>query len=87
MLGPESADLLSSRPAEASVVPHRLVGLKNVFTKQLPNMPKEYVARLVLDRRHRSVAISSGTCTVLGGGQPHSIQNHISGQPPFILCV
>ena len=48
--------------------PCRLVGLKNVFTKQLPNMPKEYVARLVLDRRHRSVTISSGTCTVLGGG-------------------
>lgn len=30
-----------------------LVGLKNVFSKQLPNMPKEYISRLVFDRRHR----------------------------------
>ena len=35
--------------------------------KQLPNMPREYVARLVLDRRHRSITISAGACTVLGG--------------------
>lgn len=40
-----------------SLPPHRLIGLKNIFSKQLPNMPKEYIARLVLDRRHRSVAI------------------------------
>lgn len=31
----------------------RLIGLKNIFSKQLPNMPKEYICRLVLDRRHR----------------------------------
>lgn len=30
-----------------------LIGLKNIFSKQLPNMPKEYICRLVLDRRHR----------------------------------
>ena len=33
-----------------------LIGLKNIFSKQLPNMPKEYIARLVLDRRHKWVA-------------------------------
>lgn len=32
-----------------------LIGLKNIFSKQLPNMPKEYICRLVLDRRHRCV--------------------------------
>lgn len=31
-----------------------LVGLKNIYSRQLPNMPKEYITRLVLDRRHRS---------------------------------
>ncbi len=30
-----------------------LTGLKNIFSKQLPNMPKEYICRLVFDRRHR----------------------------------
>ncbi|KAK9831383.1 hypothetical protein WJX81_008254 [Elliptochloris bilobata] len=44
-----------------------LVGLKNIFSRQLPNMPKEYIARLVLDRRHRSVAIVRRDGAVLGG--------------------
>lgn len=44
-----------------------LVGLKNIFAKQLPNMPKEYITRLVLDRRHRSVALVRKDDTVLGG--------------------
>ena len=30
-----------------------LIGLKNIFSKCLPNMPKTYIARLVFDRRHR----------------------------------
>ena len=47
--------------------PRRLVGLKNIFSRQLPNMPKEYIARLVLDRRHRSVAIVRRDGAVLGG--------------------
>ena len=46
----------------------RLIGLKNIFSKQLPNMPKEYIARLVMDRRHRSCAIvKPATKGVLGG--------------------
>lgn len=45
----------------------RLIALKNVFSKQLPNMPREYIARLVLDRRHRSVALCKGKCSALGG--------------------
>ena len=34
-----------------------LSGLKNIFQKQLPKMPREYIARLVYDRRHLSMAI------------------------------
>ncbi|KAF2664181.1 Bromodomain-containing protein [Microthyrium microscopicum] len=34
-----------------------LTGLKNVFQKQLPKMPKDYIARLVYDRTHLSLAI------------------------------
>ncbi|CAL5229703.1 g13075 [Coccomyxa viridis] len=44
-----------------------LVSLKNTISKQLPNMPKEYIARLVMDRRHRSCAIVAKSGTVLGG--------------------
>ena len=28
----------------------RLIGLKNIFARQLPNMPMEYIVRLVMDR-------------------------------------
>ncbi len=34
-----------------------LTGLKVIFQKQLPKMPKEYIARLVYDRSHESLAI------------------------------
>jgi len=34
-----------------------LIGLKNIFSQQLPNMPKEYIVRLVLDRRHQSMIV------------------------------
>jgi len=27
-----------------------LIGVKNIYSQQLPNMPKEYIVRLVLDR-------------------------------------
>ena len=51
----------------ADMLPCRLVSLKNTISKQLPNMPKEYIARLVMDRRHRSCAIVAKNGTVLGG--------------------
>jgi histone acetyltransferase len=35
----------------------KLVGLKSLFSKQLPKMPRAYIARLVFDRRHTSLAI------------------------------
>jgi len=37
----------------------RLIGLKSLFAKQLPKMPKEYIVRLVFDRRHKSLALLS----------------------------
>ena len=44
----------------------RLVGLKNLFAKQLPKMPKDYIVRLVFDRRHKSLAILSDDPSVKG---------------------
>lgn len=44
-----------------------LTGLKNIFQKQLPKMPKEYIARLVYDRSHISMTIIRKPLTVVGG--------------------
>jgi histone acetyltransferase len=45
-----------------------LTGLKNIFQKQLPKMPKDYIARLVYDRTHLSMAIvKKPGMEVLGG--------------------
>ena len=43
-----------------------LIALKNIFSRQLPKMPKEYIVRLVFDRRHISLAICNGT-RIIGG--------------------
>jgi histone acetyltransferase len=49
----------------------RLIHLKNIFSAQLPKMPREYIVRLVLDRNHRSMCIckkgSDGAEKVVGG--------------------
>lgn len=44
-----------------------LTGLKNIFQKQLPKMPREYIARLVYDRSHVSMAVVRKPLTVVGG--------------------
>lgn len=44
-----------------------LAGLKNLFQKQLPEMPKDYIARLVYDRTHVSLAIVKTPLQVVGG--------------------
>lgn len=44
----------------------KLVKLKNIFRKQLPKMPGEYIVRLVLDRKHQSMVISRGS-DIIGG--------------------
>lgn len=44
-----------------------LTGLKNIFQRQLPKMPREYIARLVMDRNHWSMAIVKRGLQVVGG--------------------
>lgn len=44
-----------------------LTGLKCLFQKQLPKMPKDYIARLVYDRAHLSTAIIKRPLEVVGG--------------------
>lgn len=44
-----------------------LTGLKNIYQKQLPNMPREYIARLVYDTSHRSMAVVRYPLVVVGG--------------------
>ncbi|MES1918006.1 DeSI-like protein hag1 [Bonamia ostreae] len=36
----------------------KLIELKDIFSVQLPKMPKEYIVRLVFDKNHRSLIIS-----------------------------
>ena len=38
-----------------------------MYSRQLPNMPREYIARLVLNRHHRSVALVGRAGNVMGG--------------------
>jgi len=45
-----------------------LTALKNIFSKQLPEMPKEYIARLVFDRKHKSLALIRTSDSVALGG-------------------
>lgn len=45
----------------------QLMTLKNIFSKQLPKMPKEYIVRLVFDRKHKSMVIVKGASEVVGG--------------------
>ncbi|ORY97377.1 putative histone acetyltransferase [Syncephalastrum racemosum] len=46
-----------------------LTGLKNIFQKQLPKMPKDYIARLIYDRNHVSMGLvrKSQPLKVIGG--------------------
>lgn len=44
-----------------------LSNLKCIYYKQLPNMPKPYIARLVYDRTHLSIAIVKNGLEVVGG--------------------
>lgn len=45
----------------------QLMTLKNIFSKQLPKMPKEYIVRLVFDRKHKSMVIVKEDNKVVGG--------------------
>ena len=53
-----------------------LTGLKNIFQKQLPEMPKAYITRLVFDRSHVSIAVIRKPLTVVGGITIKPFENH-----------
>jgi histone acetyltransferase len=45
-----------------------LTDLKNIIAKQLPKMPKEYIVRLVFDKKHEAMIIfKSDSQKVVGG--------------------
>ena len=48
-----------------------LIDLKNIFSRQLPKMPREYIVKLVFDRYHESLVIAknnaNGTKKIIGG--------------------
>jgi len=44
-----------------------LIDLKNIFSRQLPKMPKEYIVKLVFDRNHESMVIVKDDLKVIGG--------------------
>eukprot|EP00210_Caulerpa_lentillifera_P005437 g5199.t1 len=44
-----------------------LTDVKNVYSRQLPNMPKEYICKLVFNKTHRSVAVLKNGQVVIGG--------------------
>lgn len=63
-----SRDLTAKREEDAGALVFRVIAndgerdhlvwltqVKNIFATQLPKMPREYIARLVFDRRHRSL--------------------------------
>lgn len=56
-------NLTKTAPADLVI----LTGLKNIFQRQLPKMPREYITRLVLDRNHVSMAIVKRGLQVVGG--------------------
>lgn len=58
-----NAHLSATTPAELII----LTGLKNIFQRQLPKMPREYITRLVLDKNHVSMAIVKRGLQVVGG--------------------
>ena len=35
-----------------------LIDLKNIFSRQLPKMPREYIVKLLFDRCHESLVIT-----------------------------
>ena len=43
-----------------------LVTLKNIFSKQLPNMPKEYIVRLVFNPNHHSMICLKNNLVIAG---------------------
>ncbi len=45
-----------------------LIDLKNIFSKQLPKMPKEYICKLMFDRKHEALVIQKTQSKKIIGG-------------------
>ncbi|CAH0488074.1 unnamed protein product [Peronospora farinosa] len=58
-------DVITNDGADEHMI--QLTTLKNIFAKQLPKMPKEYIVRLVFDKNHRSMLILKNGTHVIGG--------------------
>lgn len=56
--------VISNDNSERNLV--HLVCLKEIFSKQLPKMPREYIVRLLFDRQHQSLLCLDGN-QVVGG--------------------
>ena len=62
--------LIQVTPVENDQQPRSLIiltGLKTLFQKQLPKMPRDYIARLVYDNNSKSLAIIKRGYKVVGG--------------------
>lgn len=44
-----------------------LMGAKKIFSTQLPKMPREYIVRLVMDRKHVTMVLLKNSSKVIGG--------------------
>jgi len=55
---------LNHAPSKQTVM--WLIGMQNVFSHQLPRMPKEYITRLVFDPKHKVLALVKDS-RVIGG--------------------
>ncbi|KAJ3724690.1 hypothetical protein FB446DRAFT_642616 [Lentinula raphanica] len=62
--------IIQIMPVQNDRQPHSMVlmtGLKTLFQKQLPKMPRDYIARLVYDSNSRALAIVKRGFKVVGG--------------------
>jgi len=44
-----------------------LIDLKNIIARQLPKMPKEYIVKLIFDRKHEAMVIVKNDSKIIGG--------------------
>jgi len=44
-----------------------LIDLKNIIARQLPKMPKEYIVKLIFDRKHEAMVIVKNDTKIIGG--------------------
>lgn len=63
-----------------------LTGLKSIFARCLPNMPRQYIVRLVFDRCHRSVMMCQAS-GVIGGVTYRPFPTPARGSGPMLAEI